>query len=155
MLAPWEGILAAVGMLGTFAVMIRHHIVRLETARAWLKAGAVLVDVDTKSEFAVHHPGVAFSVPLEELARRAHELGSHENQIVVFAHSWWRGARAVHVLRGMGFWSLHNVAGLLVKEELSKSIKSAAALRENQEQPKRKQRGIVGQGAWREVEPPL
>ena len=142
-------------MLGTFAAMIRHHIVRLETAREWLKAGAVLVDVDTAGEFAFHHPEVARSIPLEELARRAHELGSNEVQIVVFAHSWWRGARAVHLLRGMGFWSLHNAAGLLVKEKLSKSIKSAAALGKNEEAPKRDQRGIVGHGAWREVQPPL
>lgn len=136
MLATWQGILAAALMVGIFAAMFHHHVVRLETARAWIARGAVLLDVDTDGEFALHHPRVALSIPLEELARRAHELHPPETEIVVFAHSWWRGARAVNQLRGMGFWSLHNAAGLRTKEKLNKAMVSAEERRQNEEQPK-------------------
>ena len=155
MLATWQGILAAALMVGIFAAMFHHHVVRLETARAWIARDAILLDVDARGEFARHHPRVAISIPLADLARRAHELRPPETEIVVFAHSWWRGAQAVHQLRGMGFWSLHNAAGLLTKEKLSKSMASAEERRQNEEQPKDKQRGVAGKGVWREVQPPL
>ena len=89
MLGPgtWQGILAAALILGIFAAMFHHHVfVRLEKARHWLERGAVLLDVDTHGEFALHHPRVALSIPLEDLARRAHELHPPETLVVVFAH---------------------------------------------------------------------
>ena len=150
----WQGILVAAVMLGTFAAMFRHHIVRMEEARKWLARGALLVDVDTHGEFATRHPEIALSIPLEDLARRAHELRPPATEVVVFAHSWWRGAQAVHQLRGMGFWSLHNAAGLLTKEKLSMAATSVVERRENKEPPKDQPRG-VGAGHWREVQPPL
>ena len=112
MLHAWQGILVAALMVGIVMAMFHHHVVRGEKARAWVGRGALLVDVDTRGEFAQHHPRVAISVPLEELGQRAHELGSPETPIVVFAQSWWRGAQAVYALRGMGYWTLYNAAGL-------------------------------------------
>jgi rhodanese-related sulfurtransferase len=72
----WFGILSAGTMLGLFSVIFYHGIVRFYKARDWLsKRGAVLVDVDTRGEFACAHPRVAVNIPLESLARRAHEIG--------------------------------------------------------------------------------
>jgi rhodanese-related sulfurtransferase len=123
-------------MLGLFSVIFYHGIVRFYKARDWLsKRGAVLVDVDTRGEFACAHPRVAVNIPLESLARRAHEIGGHEKPIVVFAHSWWRGARAASELRGIGFWEVLNGAGLLTRERLSKACAAAAKIRENEKQP--------------------
>ncbi|HEX7600681.1 MAG TPA: rhodanese-like domain-containing protein [Polyangiaceae bacterium] len=136
MLATWQGILAAALMVAIFAAMFHHHVVRLETARARIARGAVLLDVDTPGEFALHHPRSAVSIPLADLARRAHELRPPETEIVVFAHRWWRGAQAVHLLRGMGFWSLYNAAGVRTKEKLAKAMASAEERRQNEEQPK-------------------
>jgi rhodanese-related sulfurtransferase len=105
-------------LCGAFALMFHHYVVRIFKARSWLSRGAVLVDVDIAGEFARHHPRVAVSVPLEALAQRAHELGERSNPVVIFAHSWSRGARAVHLLRGVGFTEVMNAAGLETKEKL-------------------------------------
>lgn len=68
------------------------YVVRISKARSWLSRGALLVDVDTAGELARHHPRVAVNIPLEDLARRAHELGENNKPLVIFAHSWRRGA---------------------------------------------------------------
>lgn len=128
MVAPL-GLLAGGAIVGTCAAAWHHYVVRTSKARAWLARGAVLVDVDTAGEFARHHPRVAINVPLEDLSRRAHELGHKDTPIVVFAHSWTRGARATAELRGMGFWDVMNAAGLHTKERLSAEAARAADAR--------------------------
>lgn len=114
----WSGVVAAVIVSAGFAWGFHHYIMRLYKARAWMSRGAVLVDVDTPSEFALHHPRAAINIPLDELASRSHELGGHERPIVVFAHNWRLGAQAVHELRSSGFWEVTNAAGLVTDEQL-------------------------------------
>jgi len=65
-------------------------------------------------------------LPLEVLARHAKDLGSLDRPMVVFAHSWRRGARAVHDLRALGFRTVLNAAGMRFKERLSASAQRAA-----------------------------
>jgi rhodanese-related sulfurtransferase len=108
-----------VGYLVASGFLFRHYVVRVHKACALLTRGAILVDVDTAEEFARHHPRVAVNIPLEQLARRVHELGGLERPIVVFAHSWARGARAVHRHGMRGFTEVLNAAGLYTRERLS------------------------------------
>jgi rhodanese-related sulfurtransferase len=127
----WFGLLAGGSLCGLFAVMFHHYVVRISKARDWLSRGALLVDVDAAGEFARHHPRVAVNIPLENLARRAHELGENKKPLVIFAHSWRRGAQAVHELRGIGFWEVMNAAGLQTKEKLSAEAARAAEARKD------------------------
>jgi rhodanese-related sulfurtransferase len=110
-------VVTSLGVATFFA--FQHGIVRLHRAREWLRDGAILVDVDRSKEFGDGHPHPAINVPLEDLARRAHEIGGLRQPIVVFSHRWLRGARAVYELRGIGYHALLNAAGSRVKEELS------------------------------------
>lgn len=135
MTGHWQGLLSAAIIILIFAALFYHGIVRMETARRWIERGAVLLDVDTGGELAVRHPRVAMSVALEDLPRRAHELGPPETFIVVYANSWWRGAKAVHDLRGMGFWNLQNAAGRGTNATLRKSATREEARRQNEDRP--------------------
>lgn len=129
------GLLAGGAVAGTCMAAWHHYVVRMSQAREWLARGGVLVDVDTAGEFARHHPRVAINVPLEDLARRAHELGEQGTPLVVFAHSWRRGVRATRELRGMGFWEVMNAGGLHTKEKLSaEAARAADARREKEEE---------------------
>ncbi len=110
------GVLFAGACLATVAWLFHHYLVRLHDARRWLSSGALLVDVDSPFDFYRHHPRKAVSVPLEHLAQRAVEFGPRDTAIVVFGHSWLRGARAVHDLREMGFSAVMNAAGLRTRE---------------------------------------
>lgn len=123
------GFLVAAALLAAFGVLFYYYVGRIAHARAWLSRGAVLVDVDAAGEFARHHPRVAMSIPLAFLAARAHEIGGREQPIVVFAHSWMVGARAVHLLRGVGFWEVLNASGLVTKERVAAAAVEVAAAR--------------------------
>jgi rhodanese-related sulfurtransferase len=129
----WIGLLMGGALCSVFALMFHHYVVRIFKARSWLSRGAVLVDVDIAGEFARHHPRVAVSVPLEQLSQQAHELGERSKPVVVFAHSWTRGARAVHALRSVGFTEVMNAAGLETKEKLDAEAARAAASRKDTE----------------------
>lgn len=125
MSGAWLGAIVGSGACVALAILFHHYAVRVSNARAWLTRGALLVDVDAAGEFARHHPRVAVNIPLEDLARRAHELGTRERPLVVFAHSWLRGARATRELRALGTWEVMNAAGLYTKEKLNEAARDA------------------------------
>lgn len=115
---PAVGFFLGSATVGAFAWMFNHYAIRRSRAREWVRHGARLIDVDSTTEFLHHHPGRALHIPLADLSQRAHELGDHAQPVVVFAHDYWRGARAVRELRAMGYWDVLNAAGLKVKEVL-------------------------------------
>ncbi len=119
MSAAWLGILVALAVLTTWSTLFHHYVVRVRKARAWLARGAALVDVDPPRIFARRHPVRAISIPLEEIARRATDIGSAKQPVVVFAHSWRRGAMAAHELRRRGFVAVTNAAGLHTLDKLA------------------------------------
>jgi len=123
------GVVAAVGFFAISAALFHHYVVRIYTAGSWLSKGALLVDVDTVGEFALRHPAVAISMPLEVLAKRASDLGSRNRPMVVFAHRWSRGARAVNDLHRLGFRTVLNAAGMRFNERLSAAAERAAESR--------------------------
>jgi rhodanese-related sulfurtransferase len=98
--------------------LFHHYVVRVHRARSWIAYGAILVDVDTSDEFARHHPPRAVNVPLESLERRMTETADKSRPVVVFAHSWMRGAKATLALRLGGFRRVLNAAGLHTREKL-------------------------------------
>lgn len=114
---------------GVLALLFHHYVVRIRRAGSWLWRGALLVDVDAAGEFALQHPRVAVNIPLQDLARRAHELGGNNKPLVIFANSWRRGAQALHELRGIGYSEVMNAAGLRTKEKLSAEASRAAEAR--------------------------
>lgn len=127
-----RGILLAALAVGILTMLFHHAVMRIYKAREWLARGAILVDVDTASEFATHHPRIAVSMPLETLVQQATSLGTRRTSIVVFAHSWWRGAKAVRVLRRIGFSDVYNAAGVHTKEELSMAAARSPAAQDNE-----------------------
>ncbi len=130
LIGAWVGLLVGGVLFGLSALIFHYYVVRIFKARDWLERGALLVDVDEAGEFARHHPRVAVSVPLGELARRAHELGGTQQRVVIFAHRWSRGARAAQMLRSVGFRDVMNAAGVETKEKLSAAAARAAAGKE-------------------------
>ena len=130
----WFGLLSGGAFCLAIAVLFHHYSVRISVACSWLSRGAVLVDVDAAGDLARHHPWAAVSIPLEDLARRAHELGGHDKPVVVCARSWRRGARAVYELRAIGFYEVMNAAGLHTKAKLGSAASRAAEERKNKEE---------------------
>jgi rhodanese-related sulfurtransferase len=114
----WLLLLLGVTYLVASGILFQYYVVRIHKARAWLTHGAVLLDVDRPDEFARYHPKRSVSMPLESLLG-PWVLRDPTRPIVVFAHSWWRGIRAVRLLRSHGCKSVLNVAGVHTREHLA------------------------------------
>ncbi len=92
LISAWVGFVAGGALCALFALRFHDCVIRIFEARGWLTRGALLVDDNNAGEFARHRPRVAVNIPLEELARRAHELGGTQQPVVIFAHRWIRRA---------------------------------------------------------------
>ena len=103
------GMGSAAAMLTIFFIVWWRAVPRIDRARAMIAKGAHLIDVDTPEEFARDHIDGAANIPLQDLARRAHELGSFEQPIVVYGRGKLRAARAAGELRAIGFHDVVNV----------------------------------------------
>lgn len=123
------GFAAAAFIVGVIWSRFHRDVIRIFEAKDRLRDGAVLLDVDLEGDFAARHPHLAINIPLPELAQRAHELGSKSRPVVVYAHVWRDGMKAVRLLRALGFEDVFDAAGVRVKEKLSEAAATADAAR--------------------------
>jgi phage shock protein E len=110
-LDPW--LVAALSAVAAVLVVKRLASGRApaEVVRAKLEAGARVLDVRSAGEFrSGAYPG-ALNIPLEEVARRAHEL-PQDRPVVVYCASGLRSGVAVRLLRKAGVTDVVNAGGL-------------------------------------------
>jgi rhodanese-related sulfurtransferase len=81
-------------------------------ARDLVAAGAELIDVRTKAEYASGHLAGAKNVPLDELLARAATLAKTGKPLVVYCQSGMRSARAKHVLRAAGATEVYDLGAM-------------------------------------------
>ena len=87
--------------------------VTMEQVRALQQQGARVVDVRTPEEFSTGHLEGALNVPVDELQGRAlAELTPKDAPVVVYCRSGKRSARAVEVLKELGFREVHDLGAL-------------------------------------------
>lgn len=81
-------------------------------AKEKIKAGATVIDVRTREEFAGGHYQGARNIPLQELQKRLAEAGDKKKAIVVYCASGMRSAQAAKLLTKAGFTDVTNAGGL-------------------------------------------
>lgn len=84
---------------------------RHDDHRALVANGALLLDVRTPEEFREHHVEGAVNIPVQELASRMREVGSHERPVVVYCRSGGRSASAAALLKRAGY-QVHDIGGM-------------------------------------------
>jgi rhodanese-related sulfurtransferase len=127
--AALAGFAVAAVIVGVIFSRFHHDVMRTFEAKDRLRHGGVLLDVDREGDFVERHPRLAMNIPLDELAQRADELGSKNTPVVVYAHRWRDGMKAVHLLRSLGFQDVFDAAGVRVKEKLREAAAHADAAR--------------------------
>ncbi len=75
--------------------------------QAILKAGAVVVDVRSKSEFAMGHVKGSINIPQEQVEANAEKLKRHTH-VVVCCRSGNRSGQAQRVLKAKGLSNVTN-----------------------------------------------
>jgi rhodanese-related sulfurtransferase len=81
-------------------------------ARELVAAGADLIDVRTRGEYASGHLAGAQNVPLDELPGQAATLVKSGKALVVYCQSGMRSARAKRLLRAAGAPEVHDLGAM-------------------------------------------
>ena len=82
-----------------------------ETARAWVAAGAQLVDVRTPAEFSSRHLDGARNLPVDSLLDGLRLL-ERDVPVVVYCRSGMRSAKAARMFREQGFARVHDMGAM-------------------------------------------
>jgi rhodanese-related sulfurtransferase len=82
------------------------------TARELVAAGAELIDVRTRGEYASGHLAGAKNVPLDEVPSQARSLAETGKPLVVYCQSGMRSARAKHLLRAAGAREVYDLGAM-------------------------------------------
>ncbi len=77
-----------------------------------LAAGAKVIDVRSKGEFATGHFSGAINIPVDALAGKIKTLGATDTPIVVYCASGARAGQATAQLMAAGFTDVTNAGGL-------------------------------------------
>ncbi len=77
-----------------------------------IKDGAVIVDVRTVDEFEDGHYPKAINIPVNELPKRAAEIGPKDKPVLLYCASGSRSAMGAMLLKTMGFTDVTNAGGL-------------------------------------------
>ncbi len=83
-----------------------------QEASGHVDAGALLLDVRTREEFATGHLRSALNIPVQELANRLTELEHPERQLVVYCRSGARSGAATKLLKAAGFCRVHDMGAM-------------------------------------------
>lgn len=109
---PWVPLAAAALVLGLWRVASGGTKKKREVLVAKLEAGALVVDVRSKAEYASgHYPG-AVNHPVEGLEGSLKKLGAMDRPLVIHCASGARSARAAGILRAAGFTDVTDAGAL-------------------------------------------
>ncbi len=70
--------------------------------KALLQAGALIIDVRTKEEFAAGHAPKAINIPLQQLHKKVRWIKRQKKPVIVCCASGMRSAQATHYLKNHG-----------------------------------------------------
>lgn len=101
----------SVAMIG-YLLWARRGNLTPERARELVAAGARLVDVRSRGEFASGHIEGAINIPVSDLGARAKELGPRDRAVVLYCASGARSARGAALLKAQGFTAVWNLGSM-------------------------------------------
>jgi len=106
----WSPILIAGLALAVFLGLKRLGLVSAAAARAYLKQGALVVDVRSAEEFNAGHLPDVLNIPLSELKDRLPRLVFDKNQVLLLhCLSGTRSGLARQTLKAMGYANVFNL----------------------------------------------
>jgi phage shock protein E len=78
-------------------------------AKAWVKSGALLLDVRTPEEYTQGHLEGAVNIPVQVLPQRIADVGAKDRPVVVYCMSGGRSQSAADLLKRSGFQEVLNL----------------------------------------------
>ena len=106
----WNFLLIVGAVFAAMAGLKRLGLVSAETARKYLKQGAMVVDVRSVQEFRAGHLANAVNIPLDELQNSLPRHVSDKNRVLLLhCLSGTRSGIARRALKSMGYANVFNL----------------------------------------------
>jgi rhodanese-related sulfurtransferase len=100
----WTALVIAAAAIGAFLAFRHSGLISVNDARAFLKSGAMVIDVRTAGEFVAGHLPNAVNLPVHEVESSVTRVVRDKNQVLlVHCQSGSRGGAARKKLRAMGY----------------------------------------------------
>jgi phage shock protein E len=91
-------------------IIMRSGQISVRDARAYLRKGALLIDVRTAAEFVYKHLPKAINLPLSELdAEIVRRVPDRSQILLLYCHSGMRGVAARRKLNALGYTHAYNL----------------------------------------------
>lgn len=106
----WHFLLMVGLMVAAMVALKRLGLVSAETARTYLKQGALVVDVRSAEEFRARHLSNVINIPLRELQSTLPRRVADKNQVLLLhCLSGTRSGIAKRALKAMGYTNVFNL----------------------------------------------
>ena len=79
----WTDVLIAAAILAVILAYRRSGLISIKDAKAYLKAGAAVIDVRTAGEFVAGHLPIAVNLPLSEIETNLARRVKDKNQVLL------------------------------------------------------------------------
>jgi phage shock protein E len=79
----WTDVLIAAAVVAAFLIYRRTGLISVKDARAYLKNGAMVIDVRTAGEFVAGHLPIAVNLPLSEIETNLSRRVKDKNQVLL------------------------------------------------------------------------
>jgi phage shock protein E len=109
---PWVPLGVVAALVVVFWFTSRGGKKNREQLVAKIAAGAKVVDVRTKGEYAGGHFTGAVNIPVDTISSKLKSLGGPDTPLVVYCASGGRSSQAASILRAAGFTDVTNAGGL-------------------------------------------
>jgi len=115
----WIIIVIVVVVVGFVFVMKKSGQISAETAVAYLKSGAMVIDVRSPGEFSAGHLAQAINIPLNEIETAFPQRVIDKNQVLLLhCASGMRSGVAQRKLKGMGYVNAFNLGSYVHAEAI-------------------------------------
>ena len=106
----WIMALAVSAIAGGAFLQGQSSIISPEEAQAYLKKGALVIDVRTPAEFSAGHLPNAINIPLQQIESGSPLPLKNKNQVLLLhCQGGMRSAKATKLLSGMGYTNVFNL----------------------------------------------
>ena len=109
---PWSSLAILAAVIGFLVWSSLRKKGNQKKLQEKIDAGALIVDVRSKDEYAGGHFPGAVNIPVDTVAKQTKKLGAQDRSIVVYCASGGRSSQAAAILRSAGYTNVTNAGGL-------------------------------------------
>jgi phage shock protein E len=115
----WITILVVAAVVAAFLLLRQSSLISEETARSYLKQGAMVIDVRSAGEFQSGHLPGAINIPVNELEQQIPaRVPNQQTVVLLHCHSGVRSGMGKRALTKLGYSKVFNLGSYTRAEKI-------------------------------------